>query len=247
MCDFDALWVQKVLCESLFAFVVRRQFVCVHGSGCGYENARYHVGFVSAVNVSVCVMLVGSFLTGEEDPWSRTIVLIVSPIPQSTALCPPFSPQPVNTSLCPSLSIDKSLRSNAFLYCCQSIWEYDFVFFSFDTCIAFTHIHCSHLGVFISAELIWVTLNYSIWCNLGFKWKITSSKCCFGGGPVHLLSVWRSLLLGRSMASVHWHQHLLYLWQVQLASICLSHLTSYSFDVATCHGLGVSMACSKQA
>lgn len=54
-------------------------------------------------------------------------------------------------------------------------------------CIAFTHSLFTvgpHLRVFICIKLIRLSLNYSIWSNLGFKCEITSSKCCFGGGPV---------------------------------------------------------------
>lgn len=120
--------------DSLFA---------LHGSGCGYENTSYQ-GFRSEHQYSCAASLfLPHCMLWWRGPWSTTTELIVSPILQTTTLCPPFSPQPINTSLCPSLSIDKSLRSNAFLCCCQSKRRYDFVFSSFDTCIAFTHTHCS--------------------------------------------------------------------------------------------------------
>lgn len=70
-CDFrydSALWIWEGLWESLFAFVVRRQFVCVHGSGCGYANARYRSGFPLRAPVFVsCSLVPASLCAGKEE------------------------------------------------------------------------------------------------------------------------------------------------------------------------------------
>ncbi len=179
----------------------------LHGSGCGYENVSYHSGFplwasvfvhCSLVPVSMYALM--KMVPGAEPPYwlfhlsSRLSHYVLPFLPsQSIPLCVHLWPL--------------TNHSDAFLCCCQSKRRYDFVFSSFDNCFAFnTHSLFTvgpHLGVFISVKLICLSLNYSIWSNLGFKCEITSSKCYFGGWPAHPLSAWpHSCLVDQWLPSI---------------------------------------------
>lgn len=125
-------------------------------SGCGYE--RHYSWFLHFSLVLASLYEVVKRIPGAERPYWLFYL---------SALCSLFSVQPINTSLCPSLSIDKSLRSNAFLYCCQSNPRYDFVFSSFDTRIQRNRQCKVYLKV--------CEPEYLILFNLGFEGEIASS------------------------------------------------------------------------
>ncbi len=131
--------------DSLFA---------LHGSGCGYENASYHSGFPLWVFVH-CSLVPASLyalmtrVPGAEPP--HWLFHLSCRLPHCVLPFLPSQSIPLCVHLCPLTNHSGQML---FLCCCQSKRRYDFVFSSFDNCIAFnTHSLFTvgpHLGVFIS-------------------------------------------------------------------------------------------------
>lgn len=140
--------IEKVFCESLFAFVVRKQFVCVAWEWMWVWERKLPLR-VSALSVSIRALLVGSCVnvcSDVYDPWSRTTLLIVSPILPTITLCPSFLPSqsiPLCVHLWPLTN-----HSGQMLFC-AAVSQSEGMTSSFPhltIALLLTHTHCSRSG-----------------------------------------------------------------------------------------------------